>query len=372
MDDRDRIDRNHQALTDAAAWQAGILFLLALALGIVTFWTQTVQQGHHKKEERAARATVNRNHFWKQLAGEEEIGRAKWSILARDIGPLLDPAFVETIPESGLLPKDLASIYVPDGQYGELHKTLGTYVLTGDPINTIGEAANDCVDCGYFDDGFLAKATVARRGEWKRFQEPIPVPDKSYTLTPGAVPGLLFYPLYAGAAMLIALVIAWWNFADDNSYRYDTPSFWEVTRPWPKEADGLNGWRATVALLAAPVGVPRLVLNVPFGLLRWVERLRDEEQARSEKPSNPVAVELAAAQTNLNRLLNLPYEHRQLAEVKKAIKDTETLVAELRKFPDEMSAKASKILARQIVATNKDLRDRPKAIDSAVDEVDGL
>ena len=372
-------DEEYQALAeknkrigDGATLQLVLTLIASALVAVGLTFSYFTQQGNHKEQAARAGGVETRNEFWKQLAGEEPFAtKTNPGKLARDISPLLDPAFVESIPESALIPQTIETITVPDGAYGEIRKELAMNVFEGENV----ESSQGCLDCGRFDDGFVAKARIAKAGDWQGLQDPIPAVDTSYEFTPDKMPVWMFWGPFALILSSIAFVIAWLTDSDRTQYGYRLTrheSYWRLTRPFC--ADGLDLNRMGPLVLAPAVGVPRLLFNVPFGGWRYLDDKMDAARAEKERIAkenapSPVSSELALARSNYQRLLELPAAQQALPEVKKAVKDTAALISELQQFPQEMSAKAARLMAKQILADNQDLRDRPKAVLEADDEV---
>jgi hypothetical protein len=96
-----------------------------------------------------------------------------------------------------------------------------------------------------------------------------------------------------------------------------------------------------------------------------VERITHRLTEREKMAEHPFAAELQRSYANRQRLQTMP----ETPEVRKAIKDTNALIEELESVPTNLSKRAAKMLAQDILRENAELRDRPKALLEAQDEI---
>lgn len=348
-------DRPHRTFLIA---QVSWFFGIAAAVTLITLGSMWNQQRNHNDKIKDRNRVIYQNDFWRQLTGSPLKVDTARGRLARDLRPFLEEASLkETAAGSGLIPKTLEEVSVPEDKYDGISGELGfQYVFEGTSSDN---------DAGTFMPSFLGKFEQARNRRLPQLIKPVPEkPELRYTATFMAVP-------------FIPYLIGWWLFLSIATFGITKMNL-SASYQWSSDHRYRN-WRLNgketpqklaSMLLALPLFLVWWLARVPVaifvGFANRIERISNRRDEREKINQHPFGTELQRARVNLQRLRELP----QTPEVKRAIKDTESLVTELEGVPLQISKSGAKVIAAEILRDNKDIRDRPKALLAAREEID--
>jgi hypothetical protein len=348
--------------------QATTMAVLCAVTGLITLMSMYFQGDNHDEKLIERREAINRNDFWRQLDGAPLKLHTKRGQLARDLRPFLSSDLVESSKNSKLIPKSLKEISVDSEQYVDLGHEVGSdYVFAYN-------SESSCTDCGKFSPQFLGSFEQVRSGRLSEVIEPVPPkPVLHYTATFLAWPTIPYliglFLLFSTVSFVMAIITnpsgAVIHVGDYHNSKRIHPN---IGRDWHFNGTD-SSYKLASILLAFPLFVVWYVVRVPVGgftgVANMVERITHRRTEREKMAEHPFAAELQRSYANRQRLQTMP----ETPEVRKAIKDTNALIEELESVPTNLSKRAAKMLAQDILRENAELRDRPKALLEAQDEI---